>query len=77
MTKYEVIRQTIRDLGLPDYRYDQALDAIFKQRIKSYSDMRALPTALRSALAERLGDGVLTVAPYAVKRSEQDRKSVV
>lgn len=74
MTKYEVIRQTIRDLGLPDYRYDQALDAIFKQRVKSYSDMRALPTALRSALAERLGDSVLTVAPYAVKRSEQAEK---
>lgn len=74
MTKYEVIRQTVREMDLPEYRYDQAVSAIFKQRAACYSDMRVLPTALRNALSDRLGDSVLTVAPKTVKRSGQAEK---
>ncbi len=58
MTKYEIIRSIVNDLGYQDYRFGQITDAIFKRGISRYDDMAQLPKELRRALTERLGENV-------------------
>lgn len=74
MTKYEVIRGIVSDLGYPEYRFGQISNAIFKQKIKRYDDMTQLPVALRDALKAELGDGVVGLTAVEHSLAKQTHK---
>ncbi|MDR1998206.1 MAG: 23S rRNA (adenine(2503)-C(8))-methyltransferase Cfr [Candidatus Margulisbacteria bacterium] len=76
-SKYDRIKQLVARLQLPDYRYRQILNAIFKQRIGEYARMQMLPASLRAALAAELGPAVSCAAPAAENVSRQVTKTLL
>ncbi|MDF2663973.1 MAG: chloramphenicol/florfenicol resistance protein [Paenibacillus sp.] len=73
-SKYETIRQMLSDLKLPEFRYLQILDAIFKRKIGEYERMTMLPKVLRDELIRTLGRHVSSVTPILEKSSKQVSK---
>lgn len=76
MTKYEIIREIVKDLGYPDYRYGQILNAVFKRKVTQYSDMTQLPIELRRALTNKLGERVTGYTAVTHSVSQQTDKAL-
>lgn len=74
MSKYERLREILRSWGAPAYRYQQVLQAIFGQRISTFSEMTALPAALRCDLRDQFGDHILSLKPVTESCSVQANK---
>lgn len=68
------MKQLIEALGLPKYRYQQLMDAIFRQHIAKFEDMTLLPRSLREALTEQFGETVLNISAIHHERSVQSDK---
>ncbi|WP_304341670.1 Cfr family 23S rRNA (adenine(2503)-C(8))-methyltransferase [Metaclostridioides mangenotii] len=73
-TKYEIMKQIVSNLTLPDYRYEQLTNAIFHQRIASFDNMHILPKALRLALINEFGNSVSSIKPVFIQDSKQAEK---
>ncbi len=73
-TKYESIKQFIKELGQPNYRYKQMTNAIFKQRISEFEQMTILPKTVREELIQEFGTNILNIKPIFEESSEQVRK---
>lgn len=73
-SKYDRIRQYLRDQGAPDFRYRQVMQAIFRDRIGRFSQMVVLPERLRRGLASHLDDDVVDLTRVAMRQSEQAEK---
>jgi 23S rRNA (adenine-C8)-methyltransferase len=69
--KYEKMKDIIKRMGQPGYRYKQIADSIFKQGIREYGEMTALPKELREELARQLGESACGLAPVADLSSKQ------
>lgn len=76
MTKYEIIRKIVNDLGCPEYRFGQILNAIFKQKITRYDDMIQLPIELRRVLTNELGESVVGFTTVTHSVSKQTDKTL-
>ena len=75
-SKYLKIREFLQAIGEPKYRYRQAMDAVFRQRIGHFRDMTALPKALREKLADEFGSSILTVRSVLTRESDQAEKAL-
>ncbi|ULL16838.1 Cfr family 23S rRNA (adenine(2503)-C(8))-methyltransferase [Paenibacillus sp. H1-7] len=73
-SKYEKIQHILTCLNQPAYRFQQIVDAIFKQRIGEYDQMTMLPKSIRNELIVNLGENVLNLAPVMQKSSKQVNK---
>jgi 23S rRNA (adenine-C8)-methyltransferase len=73
-TKYKIMKQIVSDLKLPDYRYEQIINAVFHQRIDDFDNMQILPKALRMALVNEFGNRVSSVKPVFIQDSKQAEK---
>jgi len=73
-SKYEKIRQILSVLKQPDYRYRQITEAIFKQKIGHFEEMRSVPKVVRNELIKEIGDHVLSITPKIVQQSKQASK---
>ncbi|MFJ7407616.1 MULTISPECIES: hypothetical protein [unclassified Lysinibacillus] len=73
-TKYESIKQFLKELGQPNYRYKQMTDAIFKQRISEFEQMTILPKKVREELIKEFGTNILNIKPVFEQSSDQVRK---
>lgn len=74
MTKLEQLKGLLSQWGQPDYRYRQILEAVFQKRIGNFSNMTALPLALREKLQWEFGDEVLSLKAEKVQISRQADK---
>lgn len=74
MTKYQIIRRVLDDLGCREYRFGQVLNAVFVQKIKRYDDIIQLPRNVRRALADALGEHTVGLASAAHSVSKQTDK---
>ena len=50
MSKFLKMKELIAEMNLPDYRYKQLLDAVFRQHTIRFEDMKPLPKELRGKL---------------------------
>lgn len=73
-TKYGKIQEFLRSNNEPDYRIKQITNAIFKQRISRFEDMKVLPKLLREDLINNFGETVLNIKLLAEQNSEQVTK---
>ncbi|SET69598.1 Cfr family 23S rRNA (adenine(2503)-C(8))-methyltransferase [Lacrimispora sphenoides] len=73
-TKYKIMKQIVSDMKLPDYRYEQIINAVFHQRIDNFDNMQILPKALRMALVNEFGNCVSSVKPVFIQDSKQAEK---
>ncbi|EXG86379.1 23S rRNA m2A2503 methyltransferase [Clostridium sp. ASBs410] len=73
-TKYKIMKQIVSDMKLPDYRYEQIINAVFHQRIDDFDNMQILPKALRMALVNEFGNRVSSVKPVFIQDSIQAEK---
>jgi 23S rRNA (adenine-C8)-methyltransferase len=73
-TKYKIMKQIVSDMKLPDYRYEQIINAVFHQRIDDFDNMQILPKALRMALVNEFGNRVTSVKPVFIQDSIQAEK---
>lgn len=73
-TKYKIMKQIVSDMKLPDYRYEQIINAVFHQRIDDFDNMQILPKALRMALVNEFGNRVSSVKPVFIQDSKQAEK---
>jgi 23S rRNA (adenine-C8)-methyltransferase len=71
---YEILRQAIADWGFPDYRFEQIIQSVFKQRIGDFECMSILPQSLRHSLTDRFGTSFCSVQPVVEKASQQVKK---
>lgn len=76
MTKYEMIRETVKRLGYPEYRYGQILNAVFKRKISRYGDMLQLPDRIRQSLINELGESVTCFTTITHGVSQQTDKAL-
>jgi len=72
--KYDRIRQYLSEAGVPDFRYRQVTQAIFRDRIGRFSEMSALPRTVRDSLAAAFSDQILGLRRVAARESEQAQK---
>lgn len=68
------MKQIVSDMKLPDYRYEQIINAVFHQRIDDFDNMQILPKALRMALVNEFGNRVSSVKPVFIQDSKQAEK---
>ncbi|HWO54255.1 MAG TPA: Cfr family 23S rRNA (adenine(2503)-C(8))-methyltransferase [Paenibacillus cookii] len=73
-SKYEMIQRILTELKQPAYRFQQIVDAIFKQKIGEYDRMTILPKGIRNELIKNLGEHVLNLTPVLQKTSSQVNK---
>lgn len=73
-SKYKVMKQLIMDMKLPNYRYEQIINAIFSQRILQFEEMRTLPINLRKNLINTFGPTICRMVPVACQTSGQADK---
>lgn len=57
--------------NIPEYRFNQIIHSIFKQRIGKYEDMKTLPKNIRELLINEFGSTVYKVKPTLENDSEQ------
>ena len=76
ITKFDRIRNLVRQKRLPNYRFKQVIDAIFRQRIGQFDRMRALPKTLRKDLTTAFGPSILNIQPVLQRRSKQATKAL-
>ncbi|MFV0242687.1 MAG: Cfr family 23S rRNA (adenine(2503)-C(8))-methyltransferase, partial [Lacrimispora sphenoides] len=67
-------KHIVSDKKLPDYRYEQIINAVFHQRIDDFDNMQILPKALRMALVNEFGNRVSSVKPVFIQDSKQAEK---
>ncbi len=65
------IHELLNKKGIPEYRFNQILHSIFKQRIGKYEDMKTLPKSIREMLINEFGRTVYQVQPTLENDSEQ------
>lgn len=73
-SKYDIIRKFMMDNSLPDYRYKQLADAIFRSRIGDFLQMQLLPKHIRHLLVQEFGTSILGIKPVATIPSKQSEK---
>lgn len=73
-SKFKKIDQIVKREKFENYRYEQIINAIFKQRINKYDEMVVLPQKLREALTNELGNSVSSVQPIAETEDKQANK---
>lgn len=71
---YGKIKQAVADWGFPDYRFEQIIQSVFKQRIGDFEHMSILPQSLRNSLKDRFGSSFCSVQPVVEKTSQQVKK---
>lgn len=76
MTKYEIIRRILDDLGCREYRFGQVLNAVFKQKAQRYADIKQLPAEVRRALTTALGENTVGFTSAVHSVSKQTDKSL-
>ncbi len=72
-TRNKIISEIILQNKLPNYRQNQIFQAIYKENIKSYSEISNLPKNLRQQLEINLGL-VLTLKPITQSQDTQAQK---
>ncbi len=73
-SKYDRIRNWAVDNNLPNYRFTQIVQAIFRERITEFDGMTALPKKMRRELVAEFGNSILSIKPVAANRSQQATK---
>ncbi len=73
-SRYQRIREIVREAGEPDFRARQALAGVFRQRARRWDEIRALPRGLRARLAQELGPATLSLRPVDETHAPQTRK---
>lgn len=73
-SKYDIIQKFMMDNSLPDYRYKQLTDAIFRSRIGDFLQMQLLPKHIRHLLAQEFGTSILGIKSVATIPSKQSEK---
>src|SRR5690606_31184996 len=68
------LRRLLIELGEPSYRLNQVLHAVHRRGVTEFARMSALPRAVRSALAERLGHSWISLHPLAVQHGTDVEK---
>lgn len=74
VTKYEKMKLLISELGQPEYRYQQIVDAVFRQRIDKFERMSMLPKQLRDALIRQFGDSPCSAFSVSETNTKQADK---
>ncbi|MCW5874274.1 MAG: 23S rRNA (adenine(2503)-C(8))-methyltransferase Cfr [Anaerolineales bacterium] len=72
--RYAQIQEALRQLGAAPYRFQQILEAVFRQHVLQFSAMPALPGRLRTALAEQFGDSLLALRSVQSSQAAQADK---
>ena len=54
------VDELVKELGLPAFRANQMLHALYREFVSDYAELRQLPAAAREALAERIAFGPAT-----------------
>lgn len=73
-SKYYKMKEIVTNLNLPDYRYEQILKAIFRQRKERFSEMNILPAMLREVLIQEFGEYVNSAKTVISQKSKQADK---
>lgn len=73
-SRWTAIAEQLAAYGGPPYRLEQIRSAIYSSSTLTYSSMTFLPRTLRYALAESLGDSVLSLEPVTGQSAEQATK---
>lgn len=73
-TKYHRLRDWISERNLPNYRFTQIVQAIFRERISEFDRMIALPKKMRRELVAEFGKSILSIRPIAANRAPQATK---
>ena len=73
MSKFNKVKKILERTREPPYRFEQITDAIFKQRVKSFDEMKCLPLKVRSNLKKELG-GLLSLKPKKIQKALQVEK---
>lgn len=74
MSKFLKMKELIAEMNLPDYRYKQLLDAVFRQHTIRFEDMKPLPKELRGKLIEQFGETVIGIKAIHHEKSTQTGK---
>lgn len=72
--KYGRIKEFLRKYNYPNFRMNQILNAIFKERISKFCEMSVLPKSLREILVKEFGESILGIVPLKEQYSEQVTK---
>lgn len=72
--RWDAIAALVAARGEPPYRLEQIRRALYRSDVLTYSRMTFLPRPLRHALADNLGDAVLSLEPTSVQEAEQATK---
>lgn len=73
-TKYEQLKKFLSAEKEPDFRFNQVLQAVFKQRNAEFEQMTALPNPLRYKLIKQFGRNLLSIKPVSQVASAQAEK---
>ncbi|SHE33188.1 23S rRNA (adenine-C8)-methyltransferase [Seinonella peptonophila] len=73
-SKYQQMQLFLKELGEPDYRFRQLLNAIFQQRIDKFEQMTTLPKTVRGELLSKFGTSVMNLQPVQITSTSQAKK---
>ncbi|GIP35005.1 Cfr family 23S rRNA (adenine(2503)-C(8))-methyltransferase [Paenibacillus sp. J2TS4] len=74
VTKYERIREFLITENEPKFRFQQVVQAVFKQKVAEFEKMTALPIKLRHKLIQQFGSTLLDIRPVSQALSPQAEK---
>lgn len=74
VTKYKKMKLVISELGQPEYRYQQIVDAVFRQRIDKFERMSMLPKQLCDALIQQFGNSLCGISLISETTTKQAGK---
>lgn len=74
MTNLEKSKELLAYWEQPDYRYRQILQAVFRQGVSRFEDIKVLPRELRQKLTQTLGETILSLRPVKESLSGQADK---
>lgn len=73
-TKYERIREFMISENQPKFRFQQIMQAIFRQKVNEFENMTALPIRIRGKLVEQFGRNFLDLKTVSRASSPQAEK---
>jgi len=74
ISRIKTIESILNKINAPPYRKRQVYAGIYRQHLKTFSDLTSVPKDLRGALAQKLGEKVLSLRSiYETKDSQADK----
>ncbi|WP_435925610.1 Cfr family 23S rRNA (adenine(2503)-C(8))-methyltransferase [Paenibacillus sp. DYY-L-2] len=72
--KYRRLEEFLKEQHHPNYRMQQVCNAVFKEKIDKFSNIRVLPKSLREMLVHEFGESILNIVSLKEQHSEQVTK---